>query len=79
MKVQTFISFFLDKDGNKVTFERWNQKRLSTVVSNNIALMHNNLYRVCTPGVESIAIYATPDGNTCLPEPSKVISKDEWS
>ena len=43
--MQTFITFFKNSDGNIVTFERWNCKRVSTVLNNVKYLLENDLYR----------------------------------
>lgn len=42
---QTFITKFLDVNGVCKAFERWGQKRLSTIVRNSLELVHNDVYR----------------------------------
>ena len=62
MNKQTYISIIEDADGNKIDFERWCQKKFTTV-EKNVKL----LYTQCCHSVDmyrnrgyNVAIYATP-------------------
>ena len=69
----TFIAFFEDNAGNRITFERFACKKVSTVKKYIRELWSNSLYRVCTRGAEIVKIYATPDGYTAQNTPEAVI------
>lgn len=70
MKQQTFIAYIEDGNGKMMDFERFSCKRAETVRKNMTALFQNDLYRACTKGAVSFAIYATPDGYHREDEPS---------
>ncbi len=40
MKEQRYITFLKDKNGGTLDFERWSQKRISTVERNAVKLMN---------------------------------------
>jgi len=61
MKQQTFISIWKDKDNNVVNFERWSDKRLSTIIRKLIKLHTYPIYRNDKKTVK-IEIYDTPNG-----------------
>ncbi len=62
MKIQTYIAFILDANKNKMDFERFSCARVETVKRQMQELFKSALYRVCTKGAVSVAIYRTPDG-----------------
>lgn len=62
MKQQTYIAIIEDKDFKQMNFERFCCKKVDTVVKNMRELFKSDLYRACSKGAVSVAIYATPDG-----------------
>lgn len=62
MTQQTFIAIVENKNFEMVTFERFNCARVETVKRHMQELFKNALYRACTSGAVSVAIYRTPDG-----------------
>ena len=72
MKTQTFISIWKDVEGNMVNFERWSNKRLSTVVNKTGELMLHPAYRKDNEIAVAVEFYATPDGYTKEEKPSAI-------
>ena len=62
MKQCNYIAVIENKDFKQIGFERFSCKKPETVKNKMLALFQNDLYKVCTPGAVSVAIYATPDG-----------------
>lgn len=73
MKQQTFIAFFENRSGQRITFERFSCARIDTVKKYIRELWSSSLYRVCTKGAEVVKIYATPDGYHELSDPAAIV------
>lgn len=63
---QTFLTRYLDDKGVCREFERWGQKRLSTIIRNSLELVNNDVYRkfLQKDNVVEMVIYKTePNGS----------------
>jgi hypothetical protein len=68
----TFITYFKDPAGRVATFERWNYKRIATVINSIEYLVNNDLYRACLrasggPGVFTAETFKTTENGKTLP------------
>lgn len=82
MKQQTFIVMLEDENRKQIAFERFNDKKLSTVTSKILALYSPNssyhfLYKQDIEKCASLAIYETPNGGNDYIERSRY-SKAEF-
>ena len=77
MKQQTYISKFVNKKGVLVTFERWSDKKLSTVKGKLIRLYKAwyDVFKKDIANSEYIIIYETKD-NTQEKEVDRISIKD---
>lgn len=78
-KEQTFIAIWEEENPRKpsITFERYNCKRLSTVVKSIRELCKHSIFKKDCEKCARIAIYATPDGYTKNPRPEYIFDKEE--
>ena len=80
MKLQTYIAFYYNANGDKVDFDRFSCKRADTVKRQILrALEDSALFRTChrLDGSARVAVFATPDGLTEEPAPRLEFSVSE--
>lgn len=64
MKKQTYVSYLEDENNKMVDFERWNYKKVNTVIEK-VKWLYNNYYPIYKHSLEKskvLAIYESPDG-----------------
>ena len=68
-KQQTFISYLENSEGKMINFERWNYKRVNTIIEKLQWLYSHTFYKSELEKATYIAIYATPNGYDKDPQP----------
>ncbi len=66
MKIQTFVSAWVDGNGKVINFERWSDKRLNTVIQKTLKLTQHPIYRKDNKKASYLVFHSTQKGKNVL-------------